>query len=382
MSATGDAVVLFQGPTPGYALSRYRPAGGAWGGVQEVLKNAYLDTMQRLKVEFDGTGRTVAVAEFREFSDTIRMNVGTGGTWGATDQVLDDNASFDVRNLLALARHPQGAVAGWSRRGTPSNFTDDIVVSRLSAAGWETPLATFDLPSRFASASVATNDGGEVLLAATLFYGSSDVSDIRASIAPSLTGAWPAMTLISPQANTTNQYRDAIAGGGGSAFYVGRGVHGGSNERTELIATKSAGATCAATSTPTPTATATPTPTPSASPGPLPLTPTPTPTAIPTPPPSPAPPSAISDFTTLPAASQCVKNRKLTLRMKRPPKGYMVKTVTVKVNAKRVATLKSKALKKPLYLRKLPRGTFIVTVSIQLTKGKGLTERRRYTACK
>ena len=99
--------------------------------------------------------------------------------------------------------------------------------------------------------------------------------------------------------------------------------------------------------------------------------------------PAPAPaPRAIADFTTLPAASQCVRNRKLTLRMKRPPKGYTVKTVTVKVNAKRVATLKTKALKKPFYLRKLPRGTFTVTISIKLTKGKGLTERRRYTACK
>ncbi len=51
--------------------------------------------------------------------------------------------------------------------------------------------------------------------------------------------------------------------------------------------------------------------------------------------------SAIADFTTLPAASQCVRNRKLTVRMKKPPKGYTVKTVTVKVNAKRVATLKA-----------------------------------------
>ena len=81
-------------------------------------------------------------------------------------------------------------------------------------------------------------------------------------------------------------------------------------------------------------------------------------------------------------ASKCVRNRKLTVRMKRPPKGYTVKTVTVKVNNKRVATLKAKALKKPLYLRKLPKGTFTVTITITLTKGKGLTERRRYTACR
>ena len=119
-------------------------------------------------------------------------------------------------------------------------------------------------------------------------------------------------------------------------------------------------------------------------PGPAPATP---PRPRPRPPaPIPLParraPSAIADFTTLPAASTCVRNRKLTVRFKKPPKGYVVKTVTVKVNAKQVATLKGAKLKQPLYLRKLPKRTFTVTVSIKLTKGKGLTERRRYTACK
>ena len=47
-----------------------------------------------------------------------------------------------------------------------------------------------------------------------------------------------------------------------------------------------------------------------------------------------------------------------------------------------VAHIKGAKLKKPLYLRKLPNGNFTVTVSITLKKGKGLTERRRYTACK
>jgi hypothetical protein len=237
------------------------------------------------------------------------------------------------------------------------------------------------LPNRFANASAATNDAGEILLAGTLFSGASDVADIRATTAPSLTGAWPAMTLVSPGASTSSQYRDVIAGGGGSAFYLAWGVHGGSNERTEAISTKPTGCgpppAPAATASPSATAIATAEPNPLPAP---PIVPTPAPTPGPL---APAPTlSAIADFTTLPAASQCVRNHKLTLRMKRPPKGYTVKTVTVKVNAKRVATLKAKALKKPFYLRRLPRGTFTVTISIKLTKGKGLTERRRYTACK
>ena len=159
------------------------------------------------------------------------------------------------------------------------------------------------------------------------------------------------MTLVSPPASTANQYRDAIAGGGGSAFYLGLGrarrqqrAHGG-----HLDEAGRGGLRGTPPTPPTPTATATPTTatatrrrradrdapnrsTPAADAG------RDAGAAART-----RAPSAIADFTTLPAASQCVRNRKLTVRMKRPPKGYTVKTVTVKVNAKRVATLKGRS---------------------------------------
>jgi hypothetical protein len=124
--------------------------------------------------------------------------------------VLDDdganppNPSFDLRDLQALVRHPQGAVAVWTRRSSSSNFNDDIVVSRLGNAGWETPQKVFDVPTAFANASVATNDAGEILLAATLLYPPS-ISDVRTSIAPSLSAPWPDLTLLSPQATPTKQ---------------------------------------------------------------------------------------------------------------------------------------------------------------------------------
>ena len=161
-----------------------------------------------------------------------------------------------------------------------------------------------------------------------------------------------------PQASVANQYRDAFAVAGGSAFSVGWGVHGTGNQRTEVISTKAAGAACGPAPTPTATASA------SASPDPLPLpSPAPTATPAPSPPAAPAPPSAIADFTTLPAASKCVRGRKLTVRFKSRRRATSVKTVTVKVNAKKVATVKGKKLKQPLYLRKLPKGTFTVTVT-------------------
>ena len=125
----------------------------------------------------------------------------------------------------------------------------------------------------------------------------------------------------------------------------------------------------------TATATATATLTANSEPNPLPL---PAPTASPAPPASSPAPAA---FTTLPPTTKCVRS-KLTVRFKKPPAGYAVKSVTVKVNAKKVATLKGTKLNRPFYLRKLPKRSFTVAVSVALTNGKVLTERRRYTPCK
>ena len=262
MSAAGDAVVVYRAPAPGDTFARYRPAGGSWGASQLVLDSPYFDQMQELMAEFDGGGRAVAVAVYREFNHTVRVNVrgaGAAGTWGATDQVLDDDGdqslpnpppSFDQRNLDALVRHPQGAVAAWTRRATSTSSNYDIVVSRLSGAGWDTP-KVFDIPDRLYGASAATNAAGEILLAGTLNSGTgSGVENTYASIAPSLTGAWPDMTRVSPPAGS-KLYRTPVAGGGGTAFYVAWSVHG-AGDGTEMISTKTPG-TCA-TPTPTPTA--------------------------------------------------------------------------------------------------------------------------------
>jgi hypothetical protein len=387
MSATGAAVVAYMGPSPGYVFARYRPAVGSWGAAAEVMRNAYLNTLDKVQVEFDGAGRTVAVADFRELNDTIRYNVGTNGAWGNAEQTLDDDGvppatQYDLRTLEKLVRHPNGLVATWTRRPTSSNPNAEIVVARLNGSSWDTKI--FKVTGAVFAPRLAVNAAGEVLLAAD--YAHNNVDDIHVSIAPSLTAPWPDLAPGSPAAVASKQYRDPIAVGGGSAFYVGWGVHGGNNQRTEVISTRPAGAACAGAPTPTPTPTATASATPSAtpSPDPLPATPTPVPTPVPTPNPTPAPPgpSAIADFTTLPATSRCVRGRKLTVRFRKPPKGYVVKSVTVKVNRKRVAKVKGAKLKKPLYLRKLPKRTFTVTVTITLKKGKGLTEKRRYKPCR
>ena len=270
MSSGGDALVAYKHPTLGLVYARHKPAGGAWGSQVEVLSNNYQDTLRDLKTEFDGQGRAVVMARYRELNDAIRVNVrgaGSAGTWAHAsaewdETFLDDdganppNPSYDVRNLEALARHPEGVVAVWTRR----NNETQVVVSRLRAAGWETPVA-FAVPTSYYAPRVAVNDAGEILLAGTVDY--SSVTEIRGMIVPSLTAPWPSPALLSPQASVANQYRDAFAVAGGSAFSVGWGVHGTGNQRTEVISTKAAGAACGAAPTPTATASA------SASPDPL-----------------------------------------------------------------------------------------------------------------
>ena len=396
MSPTGEAVVVYAASTPGYLFSRYRPAGGAWTGATEVIKSNYQNALETLELEFDGAGRTVAVAVLHEFDYTVHYNIGDAGVWNAdTTLTLNDDGDppatqYFLRRMTGIARHPNGLVATWMRQPSQQNTNSEVVVGRWNGSSWD--LKVFDPPTgALASGQLAVNGTGEILLAADWFHG--NVDEIHASIAPSLTAAVAGSVArcrrsASARDSSGTRSRPAAA----PAFSVGWGVHGGSNDadRGDLDEARRQRRAQA----PRPRR---PRPRP-----PRPRRPRrPRPRRPPRPPrpnrfhsrcrrrsrrPRPTRrrrgPSAIADFTTLPAASTCVKARKLTIRFKKPPKGYTVKTVTVKVNAKKVATVKGKQLKKPLYLRKLPKGTFTVTVSITLTKGKGLTEKRRYTACK
>ena len=178
------------------------------------------------------------------------------------------------------------------------------------------------------------------------------------------------MARVSPAGTIANHLPRPLAAGGGSAFYVGWGVHGAgtsgprSSRRSRPADVR--GADADAHRDPHSDSHGhrdrdphlSPSATPTVTPAPHPPRSVPVALARPRPPRTrPArPPPAIADFTTLPAATKCVRGRKLTVRFKNPPKGYTVKTVTVKVNAKKVATLKGAKLKQPLYLRKLPTG--------------------------
>ena len=130
MSAAGDAIVLSpRQPRPGDPRRRYRPAGGSWGATQEVLENIYPDTIKsadgRIRRDSDSA---VALADFREFVDTVRVNVrSAAGGAGARRTRSCDDRQFARRRAAtsqpdALVRHPHGAVAAWMRQPTFTQF--------------------------------------------------------------------------------------------------------------------------------------------------------------------------------------------------------------------------------------------------------------------
>ena len=109
-------------------------------------------------------------------------------------------------------------------------------------------------------------------------------------------------------------------------------------------------------------------------------TPAPAPAAV-TPPVKLAPPlPKVAAVIVQPSARQCVSRRNFRIRLKQP-KGLALKSATVSVNGKRVATRSGKRVTAPVDLRGLPKGRFTVKIAVTLTDGRKLTSTRRYRTC-
>lgn len=103
-------------------------------------------------------------------------------------------------------------------------------------------------------------------------------------------------------------------------------------------------------------------------------TPTPTPTAQ-TPAP-PAPQGAVQGQT----QRSCNSKRVFRIRI-RVPHGKKARSAVVRVNNKRVKVVRGKRLLAPVRLRGLPKGKFIVKITVRLTNGKMITGKRTYHTC-
>lgn len=113
----------------------------------------------------------------------------------------------------------------------------------------------------------------------------------------------------------------------------------------------------------------------------------PPPSPIPTPPaPVPTPaakPAAVtfSSLVRLPSAKRCLSRRAFRIRL-RVPKGVSVASAEVRVNGRRVKSIRRSRITAPVDLRSLPAGRFSVTIRIKLADGRTISGTRRYRTCK
>ena len=115
------------------------------------------------------------------------------------------------------------------------------------------------------------------------------------------------------------------------------------------------------------------------------VNPAPAPAPSPAPTPAPAKPALatlpkVASVIVQPSAKQCVSRRNFRIRLKQP-KGFTLKSATVSVDGRRVATRSGRRVTAPVDLRGLPKGRFTVKIAVTLTDGRKVTSSRRYRTC-
>lgn len=82
----------------------------------------------------------------------------------------------------------------------------------------------------------------------------------------------------------------------------------------------------------------------------------------------------------LPASKTCVSRRSFRIRVRKIPAVTWV-SATIKVNGKRVDTVKGKRLTAAISLKKLPAGRFTVQITAKARDGRTVTGTRKYRTC-
>ena len=95
--------------------------------------------------------------------------------------------------------------------------------------------------------------------------------------------------------------------------------------------------------------------------------------------PAPAPISASSAFA-LPSAKACISRRAFAIRIRKLP-GVTFVSAVVKVNGKRVQTVKRSRITAPVNLKGLPKGRVKVSITATATDGRSVTGTRTYRTC-
>jgi hypothetical protein len=98
---------------------------------------------------------------------------------------------------------------------------------------------------------------------------------------------------------------------------------------------------------------------------------------------TPPPPEVFgpSGIVQVPSSKACVSRRSFTVHVRQLP-GLVYREVTVDVNGHRVNVTRGRRISAPIDLRGLPRGTYVVKITVLTTKGATVTGTRTYHTCR
>ncbi len=378
MDASGTATAVwrrFSGVSRVETASR--TASGPWSA-PEFLSSAAANTNEpQIAVDPDGQ----ALAAWRQ-TDGVNLLIRAkrrpaGGAWQATA----DDLSVTGQNALAPAAildRAGNATVAWNR----SNGTEPVVqAAHASPSGaWTAPVDVAAGGTDVYGTRLSANPNGDLALS---WWRDSGLVAAVGVVPPTCTSttaaaqAAAAVLIDLPCSGTVDTRAigaapalgvlGAIDQGLGRVTFTANPGPGGADAFTFT------GANAAGTSAPATVSLAI-TPQPPAPAGPAPGVPAP---------PAPAPkPAAVAfgSLATLPSTKRCVSRRLFRIRL-RVPKGVGVTSAEVRVNGKRVRTVKRSRFTAPVDLRNLPKGRVKVNIRVKLADGRTISGTRTYRTC-
>jgi hypothetical protein len=336
-----------------------------------------------------GAGETVIQLEVTSTNDRYTLNDidGAGGTGAGLSVagIKEAPGAFTGRNTVVAGNEiERGNGAGITLKPTQAVTEERLTLRDATVSGNRggPGIGGGDEDGLTATNSILTgNELGDVALAdATIAFsdtckpgGGTVVGDGNLCADPQLADAGAGDVHETGVSPTIDQGDDARIPAGLTGDYEG------GSRRTDGDADGFARVDMGADESPARQPEPTPTPTPS-----------PEPTVTPSPSPTPAggvlgvtvtlPKLKLADVVRFPSTRRCVSRRKFRIRL-RTPHGTKITLVSVRVNNKRVKTLRGRRITSLVNLKGLPKGRFRVKITLRTADGRTISGTRRYHTC-
>jgi hypothetical protein len=96
--------------------------------------------------------------------------------------------------------------------------------------------------------------------------------------------------------------------------------------------------------------------------------------------PPPAPSADGAAAIALPPGKRCTRRNGFVIRL-RAPRGQRLRSAVVFVGGRRAKVVKGRSLRKPVHLRRLPRGRVRIDVTLRTSSGRRISRSRTYRFC-